>query len=281
MYVESLAPQRISVPGLGTKLNHTTAELAEIVRDIRRRLDASIGDFPQLHMAMRDLERLLLRGEEHNQSFERLLAEFPTHEMDHFNNLYCYWETQLEKRFVRHLEQGVCRHVIDYPLYARFERLIEREVSLLEGQKPRRVLFIGSGPMPITAFCLQHRLNVPVDCLERAPEAVAESRSVIDILGFTDKLNVITGLGESVNATEYDVVLVALLAKPKKLILENLLRTCRKDVKIICRTSENSRCFVYEPTTNDDIPTGLRAIKTHYAGVDDTISSTLLVRSRP
>lgn len=279
MYVETLPAQNLSVPGLSARLGHKADNLATIVRDIRRRLDGSIGDFPQMHMAMRDLERLLLRGDEYRDEFNRLLKMFPAHEMDHFNNLYCYWETQLEKRFVQHLEQGICRHVVDYPLYARFERLIEREVSLLDGYQPRRLLFIGSGPMPITAFCMQHRIDAPVDCLERSPEAVAESRSVIDILGLSDKIRVITGLGESVDVEAYDVVLVALLAKPKKLILENLLRTCRRDVKIICRTSEGSRCFVYEPTTMDDIPKGLNVVRTERAGIDDTISSSLLLGS--
>lgn len=279
MYVDTVPAQSFVVPGLSARLGHKTEDLATIVRGIRRRLDAGIGDFPQMHMAMRDLERLLLRGDEYREDFDRLLKLFPAHELDHFNNLYCYWETQLEKRFVHHLEQGVCRHVVDYPLYARFERLIEREVSLLDGYRPRRLLFIGSGPMPITAFCMQHRIDAPVDCLERSPEAVAESRSVIDILGFNNKINVITGLGETVEVGKYDVVLVALLAKPKKSILENLLRTCRRDVKIICRTSESSRCFVYEPTTIDDIPKALKVVKTAYAGIDDTISSSLLVRT--
>lgn len=274
MYVESSLTHPI--PALRAPLTHTPEHLQTVVRDLGQRLTAAIGDFPKLHFAMRDLERLLLRGEEYKLQFEKLLSYFPEHELAHFHNLYCYWETLLEKRFVKSLDQGDLRHVVDYPLFSRFERLIEREVGLLDGYIPRRVLFIGSGPMPITALCLQHRLNVPVDCLERDPEAVAESSVVLDRLGCSAYIQVLHGQGELVDVSEYDVILVALLAKPKRAILESIVRSCRDDVRIICRTSEGSRCFFYEPTVQDAIVQPLRLIRVANAGLDDTISSSLL-----
>lgn len=274
MYVESSLTH--SIPALRAPLTHTPELLQTVVRDLGQRLTEAIGDFPKLHFAMRDLERLLLRGEEYKPQFEKLLNYFPEHELAHFHNLYCYWETLLEKRFVKSLEQGVCRHVVDYPLFSRFERLIEREVGLLDGYIPRRVLFIGSGPMPITALCLQHRLNAPVDCLERDPEAVAESSLVLDRLGYSASIQVLHGQGELVDVSEYDVILVALLAKPKRAILESIVHSSRDDVRIICRTSEGSRCFFYEPTVQEAIVQPLRLIRVANAGLDDTISSSLL-----
>lgn len=274
MYVE---PSRIhKIPALRVSLTYTPEDLQSVVRDLGQRLTAAIGDFPKLHFAMRDLERLLLRGDEHKAKFEKLLSYFPEHELAHFHNLYCYWETLLEKRFVKSLDQGVYRHIVDYPLYSRFERLIDREVGLLDGYMPQRVLFIGSGPMPITALCLQHRINARVDCLERDAEAIEESSVVLDRLECGDQIKVLHGLGEGFDVSEYDVILIALLAKPKRAILENIVRSCRDDVRIICRTSEGSRCFFYEPTVQEAIVQPLRLVRVANAGLDDTISSSLL-----
>lgn len=274
MQVEST--QAHHIPAIRARLNYSPEHLQVMVRNLCQRLNSAIGDFPKLHYAMRDLERLLLRGEEYDADFGKLLSSFADHELAHFHNLYCYWETLLEKRFVQYLDQGIFRHVVDYPLFSRFERLIEREVSLLDGHMPSRVLFIGSGPMPITALCLQHRIETRVDCLERDPEAVSESRLVLDRLGYAEKIHVLHGRGEMIDVSSYDVILVALLAKPKHAILESIARTCRDDVRIICRTSEGSRCFFYEPTTLDAIPPTLRWMREAHAGIDDTISSSLL-----
>lgn len=269
---------RQQISGMGAGLSATVDRMAEMVRTLGQRLDDTQHDFPRMHTTMRDLERLLLRSEKEAERFEQLMNDFSEHELRRLNNLYCLWETKLEKRFVDHLQQDVVKHFVDYPLYARFERLIEREVSLLDGYVPKRVLFIGSGPMPITALCLQHRLDVNIDCLERSPEAIEHSNVVLNKLGFTNHIRVLQGFGEQIDASEYDVILIALLAKPKRTILENLLHTAPAHVRIICRTSEGSRCVFYEPTTLYSIPPALRVIKAASAGIDDTISSVLLRR---
>lgn len=275
-----LGSLRQQISGIGAGLGSAADKLTEIVRTLGERLDDAQHDFPRMHISMRDLERLLLRGDKEAERFERLMNDFSAQELKRLNDLYCVWETKLENRFVDHLQQEVVKHFVDYPLYARFERLIEREVSLLEGYVPKRVLFIGSGPMPITAFCLQHRLEVNIDCLERSPDAIEHSNMVLKKLGFANHIRVLHGFGEQIDASAYDVILVALLAKPKKIILENLARTAPKDVRIICRTSEGSRCVFYEPTTLDAIPPELEIVKAASAGVDDTISSVLLRRAQ-
>lgn len=130
--------------------------------------------------------------------------------------------------------------------------------------------------MPITALCLQHRLGVQVDCLERFPDAVEESKTVMSNLGYVDEINIIQGFGEQFDVSEYDTILIALLAKPKRAILENIARTCRSDARIICRTSDDSRSVFYEPTAPESIPPVFDVVTHARAGIDDTISSALL-----
>lgn len=255
------------------------SSLIEVVREFMLRLRDSQEDFVSFHTNMRNLERILLRGEQETEACQSALSSLAADELEYLNNLYCLWETQLEKRFVHFLSCGMAKHYLDYPLYARFERLIDREVSLLEGYMPKRVLFMGSGPMPITALCLKDRIGVPLDCLERNSDAIEDSRIVMRKLGCEGQIDIYQGYGEDVDVAAYDVILIALLAKPKKAILENILRTCQDDVRIICRTSDGSRSVFYEPTHEGAIPADLKRVGHARAGIDDTISSWLLRRA--
>lgn len=252
------------------------AALASFIRQRKDEMLAAQDDFHLFHLLMRDLEKTLLRDNLPDALPTRAVDQMKSDELIELNNLYCLWETKLENRFVYFLKNGVTRHYLDYMLYARFDRLIEREVSLLRGFKPSRLLFIGSGPMPITALCLQQRLGVPIDCLEKYQAAVDESKSVMKLLSCDNVINIYQGMGEEVDASQYDVVLVALLAKPKHDILTQIRDTARDDIRIICRTSEGSRKVFYEPTEDNDIPIGLRMVAHEQAGMDDTISSCLL-----
>jgi len=250
--------------------------IVDWIKEQKQKLNSTQKDFHSFHLHMRDLERALLRDHTHADFFSNVIKRLSPQELTLLNNLYCLWETLLERRFVQFLDKEVVKHYLDYPLYARFERLIEREVKLLDGYKPKRLLFIGSGPMPITALCLQHRLGTQIDCLERYPEAVSESQMVMKKLRMEGAINVFQGLGENHDMSKYDVILIALLAKPKEAILQNILQHCDDDVRIICRTSDNSRHVFYEPTLDNAIPAPLVIKDYARADVDDTISSVLL-----
>ena len=250
--------------------------LAEYILEKKEELHTYQDDFHYFHISMRELEQTLLTLNHADSLESRATTHLENQDLELLNNLYCLWETNLENRFVDFLKQGVVKHYLDYPLYARFERLIHREVSLLQGLNPKRLLFIGSGPMPITALCLKNRLGTQIDCLERNLDAVNESKAVMKLLGCENEINILHGEGEFIDASNYDVVLVALLAKPKHLILSSIRDSADKNVKIICRTSEGARMVFYEPTLDNAIPDGLKSVAHEKAGIDDTISSYLL-----
>jgi hypothetical protein len=159
---------------------------------------------------------------------------------------YGQWETELERRFVQQL--GPQGSIDEYRLAQRFRRLLEREVELLEGERPKRALFIGSGPMPISAILLHEYLGVPVDCVDVDAHSVAQSQQLLERLSLRGRLNVAVTDGASVDASVYDVVLIALLAKPKSEILAQLRRSARPGCRVLCRTSLGLRTLIYEPT---------------------------------
>jgi hypothetical protein len=118
-----------------------------------------------------------------------------------------------------------------------------------------------------------------VDCLDANVPAIEASRKLLAKLGLSDQIHVHEGSGESFDVSPYDVIVIALLAKPKKQILQNIHQTSSDDCQVICRTSHGLRQLLYEPTRFD------AELLQHFTlederivvgSYDDTISSVLL-----
>lgn len=167
-------------------------------------------------------------------------------DMQSLNNAYCAWETALENIFVERLCAGFIS-LSDYRLNRRFQRLLKREISMLSERRHRRALFIGSGPFPISAIWLNKYLGIVVDGLDLSIEAVERSRNLIAVLNLEGSINIIHEESRHYDVGAYDVIIIALLAKPKKVILDNIGASARPDCEVICRTSSGLRSVLYEP----------------------------------
>jgi hypothetical protein len=141
-------------------------------------------------------------------------------------------------------------------------------------------MFIGSGPFPITAILLHRLTGKRVDCLELDNESANISRRVLNKIGMDDAIHVHVGNGSTFNLQPYDVVLAALLAKPKDAIMKNVLKSGQPDCSVLCRTSEGMRRLLYEPTSSEALA-GFAVVEMQGAGYDDTISTMLLRRKSP
>lgn len=186
---------------------------------------------------------------------------------------YESWETRLEQKFAEGVLAG-SMGLSAYLLYERFRKLLKRELSLLPAE-PKNVLFIGSGPVPISALLVHDLTGAKVTCIDQNPQAVAVSRKLIAEMGFERSISVYETLGQEVVADKYDVVLVALLAKPKADILANIHRSIRPDGYVLCRTSRGLRQLLYESTAVAFAPL-YEVVAEQIADGDLTISTLLL-----
>jgi predicted GNAT family N-acyltransferase len=249
------------------------AGTASRIRDILSAIRQGEGSFDVLHENITRLEGLAFEPEPHD--VQEAMRELTHREIGYLNDAYCAWETEIEFRFSRAVLEGEETDLSRYLLSDRFDTLIRRELALLSGPPPQRILFIGSGPLPISAYYLHRLTGRRVDCLDRDPAAVAVSRQLIDKLGLDDVLHVHNGVGESFNIADYDLIVVALLAKPKRRILRNLRKNAAPGCRILCRTSYGLRRLVYEPTP-EDVLLGLDVTSKQVAHGEQTISTLLL-----
>lgn len=253
--------------------------LSPLAQQIAAYADAIRNDedsFSVLHENILSLERLIFAEPGEGEDAALALDELGGEQRVYLNDAYCRWETEIEFQYARAVLAGEERDLDHYLLSERFEHLLRRELGLLAGQRaPERILFIGSGPLPISAYYLHRLTGRPVDCLDRNPEAVEISRRVIEKIGLSDSLRVFNGLGEDFQIRNYDLILIALLAKPKRRILRNIRKRGATDCRVLCRTSFGLRTLVYEPTPEDTLM-GFDVRSRQLAEGAQTISTLLL-----
>lgn len=250
--------------------------LARLLNETRRRLQR----FTELDAHIGAIEEMLFSLDDHGLVAEMFLNGLSPHLLALQHVAYGLWETELERRFIQGL--GAAASIDSYRLTPRFRRLIEREVSLLGGEKPARALFVGSGPVPVSAILLHEYLGVPVDCIDIDASAVAQSRTLLERLSLGDHVRVALTDGAAVDASRYDMVLIALLAKPKAEILAQVSASARPDCRIVCRTSLGLRTIIYEPMNPaEDLKHFRVADRRPALHHGDTISSLLLTRNEP
>jgi len=230
----------------------------EQIFPLLRRVSESYGavrenrlDFPELHESIVQLEKFIFSVREGAFSAEAILNSIGPETLAVVNEAYAFWEDKIEYEFAQRIGRGA-GSLAGYCLYERFETLIKRELALVSDSPLKRILFIGSGALPISAFLLHTQTGALVDCVARDPAAIEASRLAIERCGCGGSVHVLDDREPGVVLQDYDLILIALQFKPKK----NILRTARKRYRtggqILCRTSEGLRQLLYESTAERD-----------------------------
>lgn len=116
----------------------------------------------------------------------------------------------------------------------------------LEAQAVKgKILFIGSGPLPLSGILLQKFIGSKIDMLDYDSLAVDYGQAIIQKLGLAENLSVIRGDAQFFErCNDYNSIILALEAginiELKSLILNKILATARPDAKILVRSSNQT-----------------------------------------
>ena len=190
--------------------------------------------------------------------------------------LYEEFETNLEIDFAKQVIQSN-KTVKDYLLTKRFITLIKNEIRLGNMAKNHKVLFIGSGPFPISAILFNKLVGCHVDCYEKRKYRAELSNKALKKLDLSNSIKVYCKKGEDLSDDRYDIIVIALLAKTKNKILNKIFSVARPGTKIICRTADDVHKVFYEET-EEKLLNKYKVYQKVFAKEDQTISSTLLIK---
>ncbi|CAM4480953.1 hypothetical protein FHS16_004802 [Paenibacillus endophyticus] len=138
------------------------------------------------------------------------------------------------------------------PYWSIYLALVTEELSMLRqliqegGQLEHSpIVFIGSGPMPISPIMIHLFHGVEVICLEIDAVACDASSSFLEKMGLNAKVKVIMENGDEFDYGAYNRIFVASLVKNKRAVLEQINRTAMNPL-VAVRTAEGMRQIMYE-----------------------------------
>lgn len=231
-------------------------------------------DFSELHEQIMQLENVVFRLDEERDDADSIIDRLEPEAIAGVRGAYSFWESRLERQFADRLLRSDVP-LSAYTLFNRLDGLIRRERALLSIGGPRRLLFIGSGPLPISAILLYLQTGWPVDCLAHDSDAVPLARKVLERCGLGDSLRILGHLEEDCDLSTYDAVLIDTRAKRKKTILKGLRKRCRTGCEVLCRTSSGLRRLLHESISERDLR-GFHVKKRQIASGQQTVSTCLV-----
>ncbi|TWP25073.1 hypothetical protein EUA59_01220 [TM7 phylum sp. oral taxon 346] len=167
-----------------------------------------------------------------------------------------------------------------------YRELVRREVGLLAGSglflsEGSHVAMIGSGPLPLTAWCLWHHTGAMVDLVDVAPAALVQSCELAQAITWpVGECLVADGAAAALPDSAYDVIYVAGLAgdsaEAKQQIIDNILPALRPGGRIVVRGAHGAKTLLY-PAFD---PNSLRRVQllVEYNPDDDIINSVYVYK---
>ena len=154
-----------------------------------------------------------------------------------------------------------------FPLYPRYEALVQNQISLNKIGHETRLAFIGCGPVPSTLILLNQLAGVRCVGLDISEPIVDLSRRIVGCLGLEKEIEIVHGDETRLRELDWDVILVAAMAMPKARIFSNLRLILKErektDALVFFRTYTGMRAILNVPVTEGDIK-GFCVVNTFY-----------------
>lgn len=148
-----------------------------------------------------------------------------------------------------------------FPYRDNYRELTKRELFLtnksgLTLTAKHKVLMIGSGPLPLSAYEMHHQSGASIDHVDPSQEAINLCQQLNTSLGIHGSYFEAYGQNVALHKT-YDLILIAALAGEtagdKQKILENVLPYLSDEGRIVVRSARGSRRLLYPAIASKDL----------------------------
>jgi len=259
------------IPGLGVGTGHDidhfaesiTEEIVAIHHSIKDFVDREIYQDPSGHLkaVFQQLDYLIALDVD-NISAEGILSN------SRFNSAFDAIST-FRSQYTAELEAEQANSILksrdpwnaltNFTYLPNYIQLAQTE-SMGAGLKPGdTVLFLGSGPLPLTLIVLCHQHGLNGIGIEQYPERVELSRRVLEKLGLSSQIRIIHGNHLMLPLAEVpELIMVAAQAEPKNEIFDHLAGVLPAGTKISYRTYEKGLRRMLDTFYRYELPGPLR-----------------------
>jgi len=163
-----------------------------------------------------------------------------------------------------------------FTFYRNYVALTDAECALAGLRSGDRVAMIGCGPLPLTNILLASRHGLSTVGLERDPTLAGLAQRVVGALDVSDGVRIIEGDHLSIPGLgDFELVMVAAQAKPRRAVLEYLGRTLPKGSHISLRLYEKGLRRILADEETAPLPEGLTVVGSIDPG--EAVNNTVLL----
>lgn len=202
-------------------------------------------------------------SEEVNGLFSKLVAEaidpwgeemLSKKQCGCLQKICAYAEYELEMYWAQQIIAGT-EQITDFPYCKNYKDLTRLEwnaVASCAEHDHHKVLFIGSGPLPMTAIMLALNHGVSSTLVDNDQKAVDISQAIIKTLGLDHMIEIVCADGKSFkNYKDFNVIFVAALAgqnaSQKIDIFTHIKEAASAHCHVLARSSWGRRQLLYPP----------------------------------
>jgi hypothetical protein len=124
---------------------------------------------------------------------------------------------------------------------------LELEKVSISKHPDKEIVFIGSGPLPLTAIIMAQKTGMKITCLDMDEAAVKRGEALAEKLGMGDKLHFTQSAGHEYDYRDTTLVMVASLVADKKEVLEQIRSTAHDEPEVALRSAEGLHALLYDP----------------------------------
>lgn len=172
-------------------------------------------------------------------------------------------ESELELFWVKKiLESNNPKRVIEkFPYYSNYQKMTDSEIkSMLDCQthKNHKILFVGSGPLPLSSIIMAREHNMFIDNLDMDDVACELAEKLIKRIGLSKKINTLKGDVLDINDfSNYETVFIAALVgkdeDEKSKIINHVVSKTIKGTHIIMRSVNNLGTLLYPEVISEHL----------------------------
>ncbi|OED29934.1 nicotianamine synthase family protein [Methanosphaera sp. WGK6] len=167
---------------------------------------------------------------------------------------YVYIGARLEtENALKILESDDPKAALDsFHFYERYIGLIENERQLAKFNENKTLVFLGSGPLPLTLIMFNKVTGCKCIGIEQDAQVAQLSRKVLKKLELDEDIKIITGDEKTIANLDYDILMIAAFAVPKDRVFGNIWEIVDEKTPILFRTYSGMRAILYAPVTDRD-----------------------------
>ena len=122
------------------------------------------------------------------------------------------------------------------PLYMRFyEEMVNDEIKIANISKEKKLLHIGSGPVPATLIIISQKTNADLTGVDIDKRSVKKSKRILKKYYASLDIKIIKKDGADLDFKDYDIILISDGVSNINQILKNIYKSVGKKTQIIFR----------------------------------------------